>query len=478
MLGAALAEAGIPHATDAIPEAALVAVPAAERARLTRTLRELGRRQPGLQVRPGRLFASTTRRAARDVDVPDLDEATWVDVGVPLRLRRFRVGREGFVRMLFVEWDPQAERMLALHPVEHRADWTSAFVAPDGPAGRGAAEVRPAPPRPCGALDLIGDVDVVYTWVDSSDPRWRDDYARHAGRAGGSLPSADTDERYQDREELRYSLRSLELLAPFVRHVHLVSANQVPAWLDESNPRISVVSHHDIFPDPSVLPTFNSHAIEACLHRIPGLSEHYLYLNDDVLFGREVVPSDFYTLGGLPKVRFGFRAIYDGAPISSAMPTDWAAHNAVSLIERDFGLRMTRRLKHVPLPQRRSHLREIEDRYPEQLATTRSSRFRSRDDLAVPSMFAPFYAIATGRGVEWPDVQSEYVYADTGRRDWPHRRDQIIKKRPKFVCVNSTRYRDIDLEEQADNIRRLLEDFLPVPSSFERGQGLSEPPAT
>ena len=62
----------------------------------------------------------------------------------------------------------------------------------------------------------------------------------------------------------------------------------MPAWLDLSNPRIKVVPHWDIFPNSSHLPTFSSPAIEAHIHRIPGLSDTFLYLNDDVMLGRQV----------------------------------------------------------------------------------------------------------------------------------------------------------------------------------------------
>ena len=39
------------------------------------------------------------------------------------------------------------------------------------------------------------------------------------------------------------------------------------------------------FSDRSHLPTFSSPAIEVHLHRIPGLSRHWLYFNDDVVCG-------------------------------------------------------------------------------------------------------------------------------------------------------------------------------------------------
>lgn len=69
---------------------------------------------------------------------------------------------------------------------------------------------------------------------------------------------------------------------------------QVPSWLDTSNPRIKIVDHMDIFEDPTDLPVFNSNAIETQIYRIPGLSRHFLYLNDDFLLINDVTVSDFF----------------------------------------------------------------------------------------------------------------------------------------------------------------------------------------
>ncbi|CAB3386425.1 Hypothetical predicted protein [Cloeon dipterum] len=104
-----------------------------------------------------------------------------------------------------------------------------------------------------------------------------------------------SDSRFLDKEELRYSLRSVEKYAPWVRHVYVVTNGQIPYWLNLDHPRLSVVTHQQLFLNQSHLPTFSSPAIESHLHRIPGLSKRFLYLNDDVMLGKEVWPEDFYT---------------------------------------------------------------------------------------------------------------------------------------------------------------------------------------
>lgn len=101
--------------------------------------------------------------------------------------------------------------------------------------------------------------------------------------------------RFEDNEELRYSLRSIEKHAPWVRNIFIVTNGQIPSWLNLDNPRVKIVTHQDVFRNLSHLPTFSSPAIESHIHRIEGLSQKFIYLNDDVMFGKDVWPDDFYS---------------------------------------------------------------------------------------------------------------------------------------------------------------------------------------
>lgn len=106
-------------------------------------------------------------------------------------------------------------------------------------------------------------IDVVYTWVNGSDPVFLQNLEEH-------VPILDINSavsRFSDKDELRYSLRSLEMYAPWVRHVYIITNGQIPSWLDMDNSRVTVVTHDDIFIDKSDLPTFSSPAIESHIHR-------------------------------------------------------------------------------------------------------------------------------------------------------------------------------------------------------------------
>ncbi|CAH1403368.1 unnamed protein product [Nezara viridula] len=101
--------------------------------------------------------------------------------------------------------------------------------------------------------------------------------------------------RFDDKEELRYCLRSISKHVPWVRNVYLVTNGEIPYWLNLDNQKLKLITHEEIFLNQNDLPTFSSPAIEVNIHRIPGLSEKFLYFNDDILIGKDVWPEDFIS---------------------------------------------------------------------------------------------------------------------------------------------------------------------------------------
>lgn len=89
--------------------------------------------------------------------------------------------------------------------------------------------------------------------------------------------------------------RSLEKYAPWIRHVYIVTNGQIPYWLNLDYEKVSIVTHEDIFENHHDLPTFSSTAIESNIHRIPNLSKHFLYFNDDIFLNNPIYLEDFIT---------------------------------------------------------------------------------------------------------------------------------------------------------------------------------------
>jgi hypothetical protein len=63
--------------------------------------------------------------------------------------------------------------------------------------------------------------------------------------------------------------------------------------MDELGEKVRVVYHKEFMPGWA-LPTFNSCSIEMFLHRIPGLSERFLYGNDDMFPVSPLTEEDFF----------------------------------------------------------------------------------------------------------------------------------------------------------------------------------------
>ena len=316
--------------------------------------------------------------------------------------------------------------------------------------------------------DVTFDVDVVYTWVDGDDPDW---LSRREAALGGS-PSdhiheeAASDARYTSFDELRYSLRSLERFADFVRHVYLVTDAQRPVWLVDDHPRLSVVDHRQIFDDHSCLPTFNSHSIESRLHHIPGLSEHYVYMNDDFLFGRRVVASNFFFGNGIAKFFPSAAMVPSGAIDIHTKPVDMAAMNGRDLVEREFSRRVIRKMRHAPYPQLRTVQLDIERRFPAEVARTTASRVRSQTDLSLASFLHHHVAHATGRALP-ATIRNEYV--DLGRPDLERKLARLASTQTfDTLCLNDTDSLAVSRATKQRIVQSFLETYLPEASSFER----------
>ncbi|GAA0458201.1 exopolysaccharide phosphotransferase [Paractinoplanes deccanensis] len=315
-------------------------------------------------------------------------------------------------------------------------------------------------------------IDAVYTWVDGEDPGWYERKARALrdnGWVAGSSGQTANRSRFVSRDELRYSLRSLHAFAPWIRHVFLVTDDQVPAWLDLDRADLTVVSHREIFGDTGRLPTFNSQAIESRLHRIPGLAEHFLYLNDDVFLGRPVPPEMFFTPGGLTRF-FPSTARVDSAPRRPGdTPANSAGKNNRDLIRDAFGRVLTRKMKHTPHPSRRSVLAEIELRFADEVAATAGHQFRHPEDIALLSSLQQYYAYLTGRAAPG---EIEYLYTDLADPATPFRLARLLHNRNlDAFCLNDTDSADDLAPEQAALLAEFLPAYLPFPSRWE----LAEP---
>lgn len=239
-------------------------------------------------------------------------------------------------------------------------------------------------------------MDVVYTWVDGTDSSFQKLKQKYLPESSVSETRLDADiDRYLDTDELRYSLRSLERYAPWHERVFLVTNGQVPKWLNRENRRLTLVSHEQIFKNQANLPTFFSAAIEVHLHRIPGLSEPFLYFNDDIFLNSEVRESDFYV-GDEVKVYL------EGVSCNPPFGDNWLdldtggrvpLHHPVApwfrrmqyvneAFEQRYGKRNRRAIAHVPQCIHRSVVEELWAEWSAELHRTAEARFSTERNFS------------------------------------------------------------------------------------------------
>ena len=314
------------------------------------------------------------------------------------------------------------------------------------------------------ASDVDFDIDMVFSWVDGTDSEFQ--RARAQRLAAYVVGEGDDSEaRFRQIDELKYALRSVAIFAPWVRRIFIVTDSPRPAWLDE-DPRVTIVRSEEFFADPSVLPTHNSHAVESQLHRIEGLSEHFLYSNDDMFFGRPVRPEMFFSPGGITKfieatTRIG---LGDANPARSGFEN--AARVNRALLRERFGRVTTRHLEHAATPLRRSVMAELEAAFPEDFARTAASVFRSATDISVTNSLYHYYALMTGRAVQQTAARVRYIETTLARA--PGEMERLLRDRDvDFFCLNDGSLPEISVKRRTRSVQRFLERYFPIPAPWE-----------
>lgn len=337
-------------------------------------------------------------------------------------------------------------------------------------------------------------IDFVITWVDGSDPAWQQQKNKY-------IDSIDTDNdqdanvecRYREQGFLKYWFRCVEKNAPWVDKIHFVTCGQKPEWLVENHPKLNYVDHRDFIPE-EYLPTFNSNTIELNLHRIPGLSEHFVLFNDDMYVLQPIQPSFYFHKGNPVLVSslmypkdFCFDNIsiimfhnycevnnhFDIKQSINENSSKWYSISALGwrralrnmlchfanstlLPVGDFG--------HIPQPHLKSTFEEIWQRDYETMHNTCLFKFRHNDQVnhwlccawnQAKGCFYPAHENKRGRVL---GLRPELIN---------HIGDVIINQSLPQVCVNDSHW-NTDPERLAEIGRCSFDAVLPEKSSFEK----------
>ncbi|ORZ28898.1 hypothetical protein BCR41DRAFT_418000 [Lobosporangium transversale] len=349
--------------------------------------------------------------------------------------------------------------------------------------------------------EAVGDLsqeivmDLVYTWVNGSERAFwemKEHYKDHSalfresqaslkegeevrqvayqgeserkGIARGSSNgkrnySNQTENRYRDMDELKYSMRSVaEYTTPgLFRKAWILTTEvvidavggekrgQIPQWLDihkldkfkdmnyeqdhASELRLELIPHTRIYGDQNHLPSFNSLSIESQMHNIPGLADIYVYLNDDVFFGKPLGSSDFWT----PLYGFVFHmdpntVVPPYVPVASSTNMnvgEWSSLQYTnSILSKQFGPRHRVYIAHIPHILSVPLLEEIQSIWPEEFSKTSSHRFRGEGeahDLQVSFLMA-HYVMERLRETQLTSYWRYHLDKNQdGRLDWEER---------------------------------------------------------
>lgn len=316
----------------------------------------------------------------------------------------------------------------------------------------------------------VSPIDLVITWVDGQDARHkakRSLFSENISEAKFDDIGGDT--RFNSVGEIYYSVASYIKYAPFIRKIYIVTDSQDPHVEDflckyfpaEQIPPIEILDHKVIFKGyETFLPVFNSLAIETMLWRIPDLSEHFIYSNDDVILIKPTTVEDFFTEGKanaygywhmawtarfLRKIRFA-RQKHKKFSFRDSM-----LNSAILYRSRRFY-----RIAHTPHAMRKSVLQKYFQKHPEHLISNISYRFRHPKQFN-PQVLSYMIGIKTGK-VETLDSKGKYNYIGPK----PGRSDDYVKNKidefkqnedSKFLCVNS-------LDQNSAYERKIIEKYI------------------
>lgn len=323
--------------------------------------------------------------------------------------------------------------------------------------------------------DLVSDVtfpiDMVFSWVDGTDKEWQRARARRmASYVVGE--GDDSEARYRQIDELRYALRSVNAFMPWIRNIFIATDSKAPSWLIE-HPRVRIVRSEEFFRDPAVLPTHNSQAVESQLHRIEGLSDHFIYSNDDMFIGRPLRPEVFFSPGGISRfieadTRIG---LGDNDPARSGFEN--AARVNRALLRERFGRVITRHLEHAAAPLTRTVIEEMEGVFEADFVATSSSPFRSKDNISVTNSLYHYYALLTGRAVQ--NTDSNVLYVDTTTHKGLGLLKRLGRRRDfDFFCLNDGSFPEVAPDVRAMKVTDFLQNYFPLAAPWERADDAHE----
>ena len=329
-------------------------------------------------------------------------------------------------------------------------------------------------------------IDFVITWVDGNDPVWQKERSHYAALVNKDVDNSSA--RFRDWDTLRYWFRSVEKFAPWVNKVFFVTWGHLPDWLDVNQPKLKIVKHSEFIP-PEYLPTFTSNVIEFYLHHIEGLSEQFVYFNDDCFLINDVAPERFFRnrlpcdIGGMT---FNLHSGMFGASVLLAKTLVNNHFNKTEVVRKNpfkwFNLKYMKASlinllcllikknefvgftnPHLPQGYLKNTFEDAWKNCKEDLIRTSRSRFRNYGDVA-PWLIRYWQLASNHFSPINPYKDGTYYLVNDGNVS--EIADCICRQRKKMICLNDSE--DIsDFEETKNRILNAFHEILPETCTFE-----------
>lgn len=327
-------------------------------------------------------------------------------------------------------------------------------------------------------------IDIVIPWVDGNDPAWQKEFYQYNPNA--HKDDSNSSIRYRDWNNLQFLFRGIEKYMPWVRKVHFVTNGQKPLWLNINAPKLNFVVHKDFIPEEN-LPVFSIRPIELNLHRIPGISDKFLYFNDDFFVLKPMKETDFFRKG-LPVdiaalnvlnttssrclvMANNIRIINDNFCLKSVIKSNagkWLNPCYGSFLLKTLFLMKWKHFPgiqdtHLPQPFLKDTFYEVWNKCKKTLEETSSHRFREISDVNVSLM--RYWQIASGNIVSY-NVFNYRKYFEVNDTNIGQVCDSIIKPRRSLLILNDSD-KIADFEKTKEMICSSFEELFPNKSSFE-----------
>ena len=294
-------------------------------------------------------------------------------------------------------------------------------------------------------------IDAVITWVDGNDPAHRKKRNKYADPSALKSDDVAGDTRFVAVGEIAWCVASLNRFAPWLNKIYIVTDEQNPnlqSFVDREFPEghipMEIVDHKVIFRGyESYLPTFNAAAIETMTWRIPGLSDHFIELNDDMILCAPVSPEDFFTEDGksicyaenanIPLITLT-RMLKPKSDGRKKVTFKGVMCNAAVLAGRKWSLL---KINHTPRGLRRDIYESYYKVNDKDIIRNIQYRFRHHD-MYTPEVLQYSLLSDAGRCLRIPYQKVLFFYQPQGKRSYFIRKmSQLGSFKGKFACFNS-----------------------------------------